>query len=67
MRKAWATALALGWLRHCARHVEHEWWMLAAKVRKWLDGVEAVPPGEGAWVNEAAVACDWPLQSGDAQ
>jgi len=49
------------------RHVEHEWWMPAAKVRKWLDGVEAVPPGEGAWVNEAAVACDWPLQLGDAQ
>jgi AraC-like DNA-binding protein len=28
---------------------------------------EAVPPGEGAWVNEAAVACDGPPHSGDAQ
>jgi hypothetical protein len=54
------------WLGHCARHVEHEWWIPAAKVRKCMDDVETVPPGEGAWVNEAAVACDWPPHSGDA-
>jgi hypothetical protein len=54
VRKAWATALALVWLRTHARHVEEEWKMLAAKARTWLDDVDAVPPGRGAWVDAAS-------------
>jgi hypothetical protein len=54
VRKAWATALALVWLRTHARYVEEEWKMLAAKARAWLDDVDAVPPGRGAWVDAAA-------------
>ncbi|HSC27419.1 MAG TPA: hypothetical protein VLD67_09105, partial [Vicinamibacterales bacterium] len=54
VRKAWATALALAWLRAHARDAEEEWRLLAAKARRWLDDVEAVPPGRGAWVDAAA-------------
>jgi hypothetical protein len=56
VRKAWATALALVWLRAHAPHVEDEWKMLAAKARAWLNDVEAVPAGRGAWVDAAADA-----------
>jgi hypothetical protein len=53
-RKAWATALALLWLRTEARLVEDEWSLLAAKARRWLDDTDAVPPGRGAWLDAAA-------------
>ncbi len=54
VRKAWATALALVWLRTHARHVEDEWALLAAKARAWLDNLAAVPAGGGAWHDAAA-------------
>ena len=53
-RRAWATALALVWLRTHARDMEDEWKLLSAKGRKWLDDVDAVPAGAGAWVDAAA-------------
>ena len=53
-RRAWATALALVWLRTRAGDVEDEWKLLAAKGRAWLDDVEAVLPGRGAWLDAAA-------------
>lgn len=53
-RKAWATALALVWLRTQARHVEDQWSLLAAKARRWLDVTTAVPPGRGVWLDAAA-------------
>ena len=53
-RRAWATALALVWLRTRARHVEDEWKLLGLKARRWLDDSAAVPPGPGAWLDVAA-------------
>ena len=54
IRQAWATALALDWLARHAQDVEHEWRMLAAKARTWLDTVRAVPADGGAWADAAA-------------
>jgi Ca-activated chloride channel family protein len=54
IRRAWATALALAWLREHARDHTDEWKPLAIKARRWLDDVPAVPPGGGAWVDAAA-------------
>jgi hypothetical protein len=53
-RKTWATALALAWLEQHAYEVEHEWRLLAAKARKWLDNVQAVSADGGAWAEAAA-------------
>jgi Ca-activated chloride channel family protein len=53
-RKTWATALALAWLEQQAYEVEHEWRLLAAKARKWLDNVQAVSADGGAWAEAAA-------------
>jgi len=53
-RKAWATALALAWLRTHASHVEEEWALLAAKARAWLDQAAAVPGRGGSWIDAAA-------------
>jgi len=53
IRKAWATALALAWLRQHAREAESEWQMLAAKARKWLDDVSATPARGTAWMEAA--------------
>jgi hypothetical protein len=48
-RRAWATALALAWLEAHAPEAEAEWRLLAAKARKWLDGVTARPADGGSW------------------
>jgi hypothetical protein len=53
IRKAWATALALAWLRHHAREAESEWEMLAAKARKWLDDAPATFACGTAWMEAA--------------
>jgi Ca-activated chloride channel family protein len=53
-RRAWATALALIWLRSHANEVQDEWRMLGAKARRWLDDVAAVPPEGGAWIDTAS-------------
>ncbi len=51
--RAWATALALTWLRTNAADNEDEWRLLAAKGRKWIDGTAAVPPGGRTWIDKA--------------
>jgi Vault protein inter-alpha-trypsin domain/von Willebrand factor type A domain len=53
IKRAWATALALAWLRAHAADVEDQWRLLAAKARRWLDHVSAVPPDRGAWMDAA--------------
>ena len=53
IRKAWATALALAWLRQHASGAESEWQMLAAKARKWLDDVPATSARGIAWIDAA--------------
>jgi hypothetical protein len=37
VRRAWATALALAWLRSDASGFENEWRMLAQKALHWLE------------------------------
>ncbi|MES1244016.1 MAG: VIT domain-containing protein [Acidobacteriota bacterium] len=54
VRKAWATALALAWLRTHARPVEQEWALLAAKAQAWVDRAGAAPARGGAWIDAAA-------------
>jgi Ca-activated chloride channel family protein len=54
VRKAWATALALAWLDREAFQVEHEWRMLAAKARNWLDDVQAAALDGDTWAARAA-------------
>lgn len=53
VRRPWATALALAWLQLNATDCADEWRWLGAKVRKWLDGVPATPPGGGTWLDAA--------------
>jgi hypothetical protein len=53
-RRAWATALALIWLRTHGGDVEGEWKLLAAKARRYLDDTGAVAPGRGEWMGAAA-------------
>jgi hypothetical protein len=51
--RAWATALALAWLRRHAADAESEWRLLAAKGERWLDGAEAPPLSGRSWLEEA--------------
>ncbi len=51
--RAWATALALAWLREHATDLEDEWRLLGRKARKWLDDVTATPADGGAWLDAA--------------
>jgi Ca-activated chloride channel family protein len=53
-RRAWATALALAWLRAHAADAEDQWRLLAAKARAWLDAVGSVPSDGRAWIEAAA-------------
>jgi Ca-activated chloride channel homolog len=53
MRRAWATALALAWLTEHAPETEEEWRLLAAKARRFLESVAAVPAGGGTWLEMA--------------
>jgi Ca-activated chloride channel family protein len=52
-RRAWATALALMWLKKHASAWEDEWRPLANKARKWIDDVEATAPGGWTWIDKA--------------
>jgi len=52
--RAWATALALAWLRKYASGREDEWRMLSQKAEKWLQGVAAILPGRWTWFDRAA-------------
>ena len=53
-RRAWATALALEWLRLHAANSEPEWRLLAAKAEQYLAGISATAPGGVAWSEMAA-------------
>lgn len=53
VRRAWATALALAWLREHAGDVEAQWRLLGAKAAKYLDGVAARAPGGASWIDAA--------------
>jgi Ca-activated chloride channel family protein len=54
IRRAWATALALAWLRDYAPHAQGEWRLLAAKATRWLDRCGAKPSGGGTWIDRAS-------------
>jgi hypothetical protein len=54
IRRAWATALALVWLRDHAAAFEDEWRSLAAKARQWLARSAARPADGGPWVESAS-------------
>jgi len=53
VRRAWATALALAWLRKYAAGREDDWRMLSQKAEKWLHGVAAILPGRWTWFDRA--------------
>src|SRR4029450_5172674 len=44
IRRAWATALALHWLKANAAALADEWRLIANKARHWLHCVSARPP-----------------------
>ena len=52
-RRAWATAIALTWLRDHAADSEEQWRLLAVKARRFLDAVRR--PGANAkfWLEAA--------------
>jgi hypothetical protein len=47
--QAWATALAIAWLRCHAAAFEDEWRMLADKGLRWLGATSARPPSGATW------------------
>ena len=52
-RIAWATALAIAWLRRHAADVREEWEMLAGKAEHWL-ATSAPPRADGRlWLERA--------------
>lgn len=53
VRAAWATALAITWLRLNAADAEDEWRLLADKAGAWLASVGVAPPGGGSWTSAA--------------
>ena len=52
-RRAWATALAIAWLRKNAADFEDEWRMLARKGEEWLRDVGATAAGGRTWMDAA--------------
>ena len=53
-RRAWATALALAWLRQLAADHESHWRLLGAKAEQYLASVTAAARGGVAWIDAAA-------------
>jgi hypothetical protein len=53
IRRAWATALALIWLKIEASNEVGEWLLLENKARQWLSGCKA-RPAAGEWLEQAA-------------
>ncbi|MBA2306482.1 MAG: hypothetical protein H0W08_28165 [Acidobacteria bacterium] len=51
--RAWATALALAWLRQNAAAVENEWRLLAGKASRCIDSIPAAPSGGSTWTGAA--------------
>jgi hypothetical protein len=54
VRRAWATALAVIWLRIEAHEWAAEWTLLEKKARKWLDRCPARPASGRDWLEAAA-------------
>jgi len=54
INRAWATAVALHWLKAHASALASEWRMIATKARDWLDRVSARPASGQSWNDEAA-------------
>jgi Ca-activated chloride channel family protein len=54
IRRAWATALALHWLKVNAAALADEWRLIANKARHWLDCVSARPASGRTWSDEAS-------------
>jgi len=52
--RAWATALALQWLKSHAAASGDEWRIVAMKARQWLDCTLARPGSGQSWADEAA-------------
>jgi hypothetical protein len=52
--RAWATALALHWLKANASALTDEWRLIATKARLWLDRVSARPASGRSWSDDAA-------------
>ncbi len=52
-RRAWATALAIGWLRARAVDVSDEWRLIADKGIGWLTAVAPPLAGAGDWMEHA--------------
>jgi hypothetical protein len=50
--RAWATALAVVWLRRNAADVEDQWRLIAAKAESWLSGSGRAPDGS-SWLEAA--------------
>lgn len=53
-RTAWATALALAWLKDEAGEFESEWGLLAKKGRYWLETHASASGGARRWIADAA-------------
>jgi hypothetical protein len=56
VRRVWATALAIAWLRRNASEFEDEWGMLARKARTWLDDVDVRLKRTTSWMDAAVSA-----------
>ncbi len=52
-RTAWATALAIAWLRRHAADARDEWEMLAAKAEHWLETSAPPRPDRRQWIDRA--------------
>ncbi len=52
-QSAWATALAVAWLERHAADAEEEWKLIRRKAQRWLDDVQAAPPGGMTWIAAA--------------
>jgi hypothetical protein len=52
-RTAWATALAIAWLRRQAADARDEWEMLAAKGEHWLETSAPPRPDRRLWIDRA--------------
>lgn len=53
-RRAWATALAILWLKIEANELVDEWFLLEKKARKWRRSSKAKLPDGESWLEAAA-------------
>ena len=52
-RRAWATAVALTWLREQAADAEEQWRLLAGKARRFLEAVSGAESDRAGWLTAA--------------